>query len=104
MSSPATSTVWLLDSGYSAVNESLHQSLVILAAHLICGLHPEQVDPFTDQQIFGVAHRLWGQEARAAEDPGIFDMEQAEDVRAGVHHGQSSVVGGQNQVWAVGSN
>lgn len=31
-------------------------------------------------------------------------MEQAEDVGAGIHDGQTGVVGGQNPVGAVGSN
>lgn len=80
------------------------ETLVILAARLIRGLHPEQVDSLVDQQLFGVAHCFWGQEARAAEDPGVVDVEQAEDVGAGIHNGQTGVVGGQNPVGAVGSN
>lgn len=83
---------------------SLHESLVILAAHLICGLHPEQVDSLTDQQLFGVPHGVWRQEAWPAEDPGVVDVEQAEDVCARVHNGEAGVVGAQNPVGAVGSN
>lgn len=90
--------------GYSAMSWSLHESLVILAALLICGLHPEQVDSLTDQQLFGVPHGIWRQEARPAEDPGVVDVEQAEDVCARVHNGEAGVVGGQNPVGAVGSN
>lgn len=86
------------------MTRSLHQSLVILAARLICGLHPEEVDSFGGQQVFGIPHCLRRQEAWPAEDPGVVDVEQAEDVRAGVHDGQTSVVSGQNPVWAVGSN
>lgn len=84
--------------GYSS------ESLVILAACLICCLHPEQVDSFIDHQLFGVPHGLWRQEARPAEDPGVVDMEQAEDVRARVHNGQAGVVSGENPVGAVGGN
>lgn len=80
------------------------ETLVILAARLIRGLHPVQVDSLVDHQLFGVAHRFWGQEAWAPEDPGVVDVEQAEDVGAGIHDGQTGVVGGQNPVGAVGSN
>lgn len=83
---------------------SLHESLVILAARLIRRLHPEQVDSLVDQQLFGVAHGVWRQEARPAQDPGVVDVEQAEDVGAGIHNGEAGVVGGQNPVGAVGSN
>lgn len=83
---------------------SLRESLVILTACLIRSLHLEQVDSLVNQQLFGVAHRFWGQEARAAEDPGIVYVEQAEDVGARIHNGEAGVVGGQNPVGAVGSN
>lgn len=83
---------------------SLHESLVILAAPLICGLHPEQVDSLADHQLFGIVDGVWRQEARPAQDPGIINMEQAKDVSAGVHNREAGVVGGQNPVGAVGSN
>lgn len=90
--------------GYSAASGSLHESLVILAAPLICGLHPGQVDSFAHQQLFGVVNGVWRQEARPAEDPGVVDVEYAEDVRARVHNGHAGVVSGQDPVGAVGSN
>lgn len=83
---------------------SLRGSLVVLAARLIRVLHLGQVDSFVHQQLFGVTHGLWRQEARPPEDPGELDVEQAEDVRARVHDGQAGVVGGQDPVRAVGSN
>lgn len=90
--------------GYSAMSGSLHESLVILAAALIGGLHPEQVDPFVHQQLFGVTHGLRRQEARPAEDPCVVDVKNVEDVSARVHDGCAGVVGGQNPVGGVGSN
>lgn len=79
-------------------------SLIILAARLICGLHPEQVHSLTDQQLLGEHHCVWRQEAWAAEDPGIVNVEQAENVSAWVHNSQLVVVGGENPVRAVGRN
>lgn len=90
--------------GYSAVTGSLHESLVVLAALLICGLHLGQVDSFVHQQLFGVVNGIWRQEARPAEDPGVVEVEYAEDVCARVHNGQAGVVSGQDPVGAVGSN
>lgn len=78
--------------------------LGVLAARLICGLHPVQVDPFLGQQLLGVSHGLPRQEARAAEDPGVVVVEDVEDAGAGVDDGQAGVVSGQNQVRAVGRN
>jgi len=80
----------------------LHGSLDILAACLDCGLHLVQVDAFLHHQTLGVVHGLRRQEARPAEDPGVVDVEDAQDVDAGVHHGHAGVVGGQDPVRAVG--
>lgn len=85
-------------------SHDLQESLVILAARLFSGLHPSQVDSFADQQLLGVPHAFWRQEARAAENPGVVDVEHMEIVLAGVDDRQSGVISGQNPVWAVGSN
>lgn len=90
--------------GCDVKSESLHESLGILAAHLIRGLHPVQVDSFADEHLFGEPYGLSRQEAWPAEDPGVVDVEQAEDVRAGVDDGHAGVVSGQDPVRAVGSN
>lgn len=78
--------------------------LVVLAARLVGGLHPEQVDVLAHQQLLGVPHGLAGQEARAAQDPGVVDVEDAEDVGAGVDDGHGGVVGAQDPVGAVGGD
>lgn len=83
---------------------SLRESLVILAAPLIRGLHPGQVDSLADHQLFGIVHGVWRQEARPAQDPGIINVEQAKDVSAGVHNREAGVVRGQNPVGAIGSD
>lgn len=79
----------------SVVNTcTVHQSLVVFAAKLISAFHLEQVDAFTDQQIFGVAESVRRQETWPAENPGIVHVEDAEKVRAGVNHGHTGVVSG----------
>lgn len=78
--------------------------LDVLAARLICGRHPEEVDSFFEQHILGVSHSVRRQKARAAEDPGVVDVKQAEIVLAAVHDRHAGVVGCQNPVWTVGSN
>lgn len=78
--------------------------LVVLAAGLHCGLHPVQADALVHQQLFSVAYCLLRQEAWASQDPGIVDVEDPQDVGAGVHDSHAGVVGGQNPVRAVGSD
>lgn len=79
-------------------------SLVVLAARLVRELQPGQVDSLVHHQLYGVIHRFCRQEARPPEDPGEIHVEEAEDVGAGVDDGHAGVVGGQNQVGAVGGN
>lgn len=97
---------WQINASSSTAQRTggLHRYLVVPAARLICELHPRQVNSFADHQVLGVANRLRGQDARAAEDPGEVDVEDAQDVGAGVHDGQTGVVAGQDPVLAVGRN
>jgi len=76
--------------------------LDIGAAHLVRGLHPAHLDALAAQQLLGARHALRRREAGAAEDPGVVDVEDVEDVGAGVHGGQAAVVGAQHQVRDVG--
>lgn len=82
----------------------LRRPLVVLAARLVGGLHPEQVDALVHQQLLGVPHGVVGQEAGAAQDPGVVDVEDTQDVGAGVDDGHAGVVGGQDPVGGVGGD
>lgn len=82
----------------------LREALVLLAARLVRDLHLGQVDSLIYHQLDGVIHGFCRQEARPREDPGEIHMEEAENVGARVDNCHAGVVGGQNQVGAVGGN
>lgn len=77
--------------------ESSNRKLAVLNG----GLHPADVDPFSDQQLFGVQHGGRRRRRRAGKNPGVVDVEEVEEAGARVHHGQAGVVGGQNPVRGV---
>lgn len=82
----------------------LRRPLVVFAARLVGGLHPGQVDALVGHQLLGVVHGFIRQEAGAAQDPGKVDVEDAQDVGAGVDDGHAGVVGGQDPVGGVGGD
>lgn len=75
-----------------------------ISAVLDRGLHPADVDSFSDQQLFGVTHGWWRRLGRAGKNPGVVDVEEVEEAGARVNHGQAGVVGGQNPVGSVRSD
>lgn len=56
------------------------------------------------EKFLGTEHSLSWQDAGAAKDPGIVYVEDPHDICAGVDHSHTGIVGGQDPVWAVGSN
>lgn len=82
----------------------LEKTVPVISAVLDRGLHPADVDSFSDQQLFGVTHGRWRRLGRAGKNPGVVDVEEVEEAGARVNHGQAGVVGGQNPVGSVRSD
>ncbi len=75
-----------------------------VTALLLAGNHPAHVDVVAGEDVLGFLDGGVRQGSCSAQDPGEVDVEEPEDVRAGVHQGRVHVVGGQDPVRGVGQD
>lgn len=66
--------------------------------------HPADVDVVAEEDFLGFLDGRAGQASCSSQDPGKVDMEEPQNIRAGVDQGHVRVVGGQDPVRGVGQD
>lgn len=75
-----------------------------VAALLPAGNHPAHVDVVVGKDVLGFLDGGIWQGPCSAQDPGEVDVEEPQDVRAGIHEGRVHVVSGHDPVRGVGQD
>lgn len=81
-----------------------HCSESFLTALLLAGNHPGHINVVVGEDLLGFLDGGFWQGSRSAQDPGKVDMEEPQDVRAGIHQGRIHIVSGQDPVRGVGQD
>lgn len=76
-------------------------SEIFVTALLLAGNHPRHIDVVAGKHLPGILDGGVRQGSCATQDPGKVDVEEPQDVRAGVDQGRVLVVSGQNPVRGV---
>lgn len=76
----------------------------LVAALLLAGNHPAHIYVIVGKGLPGLLDGGLRQSPRSAQDPGKVDVEEPQDVRAGIHQGTVHVVRGQDPVRGVGQH
>lgn len=71
---------------------------------LLAGNHPAHVDLVLGKGLHGCLDGVVRQGSCSAQDPGEVDVEDPQDVRAGIHQGKVHVVSRQDPVRGVGQD
>lgn len=75
-----------------------------VTALLLAGNHPAHINVVLGEGIHGFLNGGVRQGSCSAQDPGEVDVEEPQDVRAGIHQGRVHVVSGQDPVRRVGQD
>lgn len=80
----------------------VHSCLQIFVTAFLLGVnHPAHINVVVGKRFSGIHDGGFRQSSGSAQDPGKVDVEEPQNVRAGVHQGRVHVVSGQDPVWGV---
>lgn len=74
---------------------------IFVTAFLLGVNHPAHINVVVGKRFFGIHDGGFRQSSSSAQDPGKVNMEEPQNVRAGIHQGRVHVVSGQDPVRGV---
>lgn len=83
------------------ISTAAHHSEGFVTARLSASGHSAHVNVVVGEDLFAFVYGGLRQGPRPAQDPGEVNVEQSEDVGAGIHQGRVDIVGGQDPVGRV---